>query len=60
MKLGIAARQPTRVAVVIRSFIGKRREKADLRARRPPAVQQMRIQERERRILGDGHKLARR
>ena len=47
MKLGIAAREPARVAVLRRRLVGKRRERHDLSACSPPAVEHVRVDEGE-------------
>ena len=53
VQLGIAARQPAEFAMVGRRLIGKRRKESDVRARLLPAGQNMRIEKRERFVLGD-------
>jgi hypothetical protein len=58
MQFGIAARQPDHVGLACRGFVGQRRKRQDLRARRLPALQQMRIEERERRICATASRCA--
>ena len=60
MEFRIAARQPAGVAVVRRSLVGQRREEADLRPGGAPAVQQMRVEERECRVPRHRDALSRR
>ncbi len=57
VKFGIAARQPAGVAVAAGSLIGQRREEPDFRPGGPPALQQVRIEEGERLVAGNGDAL---
>ena len=58
VQLGIAAGQPYRIGSGIGRLVGQRRERQDLRAGRPPAIEQMRIDEGESAILGERDTLA--
>ena len=60
MKFGIPPRQPASVTIVIRPLVGKWRKEADFGPGGPPTLQQVRIEERECRILGQGDPLPRR
>ncbi len=58
MKLGIAARQPGGVAILLRRLVGKRREEGEFGSLLPPARKKMRIEEGKRRVAGNGDFLA--
>ena len=60
MQFGIAARQPAGVAFLRGRFVGERREGNELGALRPPAGLDMRIDEAEGGVAGNGEALARR
>ena len=58
VQLGIAARQPADVAAEVRRLVGQRREGQELGARRAPGPCDVRIDEAEGGVLGNGDALA--